>query len=101
MGIGLPFGERHRLAAEAANLLEPTDAARDLAHHRPLDFVPGRALGDIVRHDLVEPLLGLCRIHTGTHIKADVEHADPLKRAEAGARRNRELLLAHQDIVEP
>jgi hypothetical protein len=38
------LGKRDSLAAEAADLLEPGDAARQRAHHGPADFVLRRPL---------------------------------------------------------
>ena len=100
VGVGLAFRERHRLAAEAADLLEPADLARHLAHHRALDFVGRRALGDIIGHDLVEPLLDQLGIDARLHRRADREQADPVIGLQPRGHRDGDLLVADHDPVE-
>ena len=73
---GLPFGERHRFAAEAADLLELADAGRNFAHHRALDLVRARTLGDIIGKHLIEPLRHHRRIDARPHISGNGKDAD-------------------------
>ena len=82
-GEGLPFGQRHRLAAEAADLLEPADPAADLGHRSAAHFVLGRALGDEIGDQLVEPFLDHRRVDARLDRRRDREDADPLERRRA------------------
>ena len=97
----LALGECDRLAAEPADLLEPADAAGNVAGRGALDLILARSVGEIVGEDLVEALVDQCRIDPRFHRDVDFEHADPLERLDCGADRHGEFLFAHQDAVEP
>ncbi len=100
-GEDLALGERDRLAAEPADLLQPADFARDFAGLGAGHLVGGGAVGEEVGDDLVEPPSDHVRVDPRLHRRVDFEQADSLERLVACADPDRELLVADQDLVEP
>ena len=95
------FGQRHRLAGKAADLLQPVDPLGRFARGDALHLVGGWTLGDEIGHDGVKPVRDRSDIGTGLHIDIDFENAAMDKGLGRCGDGNRGLLVAHQDIVEP
>src|SRR6185369_17778454 len=79
---------------------EPAYTARDFAHHRALDLVLRRALGEIIGEDLIEALRHEIGIDARLHLRLDGEDSGSLQRLEIGADANCNLLVADHDLVE-
>ncbi len=101
MGEGLAFRQRDGLAAEIADLLERTDSSANLVQSRALHFGLGRPFGNILGNQLVEPFFHQRRVDARLHHRLDEEDPDPLQRVHPGRRRDSQLLVSHQRLVEP
>ncbi len=95
------FGQGLRLAAEAANLLQPADRASEIAGHCAAHFVFGRAFCDQLGDHFVHPLFQHGKINTFLGGRFDLKDADAVEGGIAGRNADGQLLVAHQHIVEP
>jgi hypothetical protein len=98
--INLPLGQRDGLAAEAADLLQPSNSAGDILRGGAANLILGRAVGKIFGHDLVKPFVDNRRIDPGLHSYVDLEKADAVERLQPGGNRHGQLFFADQDPVE-
>ena len=98
--IDFALRQRDRFPGKAADLLQALDRRGDRAGRGALHLVGRRAVLEEVRNDLVEAARDQRRIDSGLHPRGHRQQRDLLELLDACRHADRDLLLAHQRIVE-
>ncbi len=96
----LALRQRHRLAAEAADGFHAADASRNRRDQRAAHFVRRRAVAQEFRDHLIQALCDLRGVDAGLHVGRHLENARVHELLQRRRDRDRDLLLAHQRVVE-
>ena len=91
--------QRHRLAIEAPNLLQPGNGPCHLLCRCAQHLVGVRSLGKIVGEQRIEPLSDRCRILTRLHVDGDFGKADLFEWLYAGLDTDCDLFVPNQRVV--